>query len=383
MSYEFDTRCIHGNSDIEREHSYGAVTMPIYQTATFAHPGVGKSTSYDYTRAGNPTRNELEQVVTSLEGGTDTVACASGMAAIGLMMELFETGSNIICTEDLYGGSVRMFDHVYGHKGITFTYVNTSDAEATERAITEQTKAIFIETPSNPTMLVTDLRKMREIADRHGLWVIVDNTFLSPYFQRPFEYGADIVLHSGTKFLGGHNDTLAGFLCVRDTKIAERVRFLYKTIGSGLSPFDSFLIARGIKTLPVRMERQQENAIAIANWLKECPRVEKVYYVGLPEHPGYEINRSQASGSGSMISFVVDSAETARWVLEHIRLITYAESLGGVESLMTYPILQTHADVPVETRERLGINDRLLRLSVGIENVADLIRDLEQAFSGR
>ena len=383
MSYEFDTRCIHGNQQTEREHSYGAVTMPIYQTATFAHPGVGKSTSYDYTRAGNPTRNELEQVVTSLEGGIDTVACASGMAAIGLMMELFETGSNLVCTEDLYGGSVRMFDNVYGHKEITFTYVDTSDAVATEAAITPQTKAIFVETPSNPTMLVTDLRKMREIADRHGLWVIIDNTFLSPYFQRPFEYGADIVLHSGTKFLGGHNDTLAGFLCVRDTKIAERVRFLYKTIGSGLSPFDSFLIARGIKTLPVRMERQQENAIAIANWLKECPYVEKVFYVGLSEHPGYEVNRSQASGSGSMISFVVDSAETARWVLENIRLITYAESLGGVESLMTYPILQTHADVPIDTRERLGINDKLLRLSVGIENVADLIADLEQAFSRR
>ena len=383
MSYEFDTRCIHGNQQTEREHSYGAVTMPIYQTATFAHPGVGKSTSYDYTRAGNPTRNELEQVVTSLEGGIDTVACASGMAAIGLMMELFETGSNLVCTEDLYGGSVRMFDNVYGHKEITFTYVDTSDAVATEAAITPQTKAIFVETPSNPTMLVTDLRKMREIADRHGLWVIIDNTFLSPYFQRPFEYGADILLHSGTKFLGGHNDTLAGFLCVRDTKIAERVRFLYKTIGSGLSPFDSFLIARGIKTLPVRMERQQENAIAIANWLKECPYVEKVFYVGLSEHPGYEVNRSQASGSGSMISFVVDSAETARWVLENIRLITYAESLGGVESLMTYPILQTHADVPIDTRERLGINDKLLRLSVGIENVADLIADLEQAFSRR
>ncbi|MCD8010186.1 MAG: PLP-dependent aspartate aminotransferase family protein [Lachnospiraceae bacterium] len=379
MDCRIETRCIHGQTDGSAEHPYGAISTPIYQTATFAHPGVGVSSGYDYVRESNPTRRELEETVRSLEGACDAVACSSGMAAQGLLMELFGEGDHILCSEDLYGGAVRMFETVCRKRGISVSYTDTTDAASTEQAVRENTRALYIETPSNPTMRVTDLRAMREIADRHGLLLIVDNTFLSPYFQNPLSLGADFVLHSGTKFLGGHNDTLAGFLCSRDPGWAEEIRALYKTIGCCLAPFDSFLILRGIKTLPVRMERQQENAQILARWLGEQERVEKVYYVGLPEHPGYEINQRQARGSGSMISFTVDSAETARRVLERVKIISYAESLGGVETLLTYPMLQTHADVAPEVRERLGITDRFLRLSVGIEHVDDLICDLGQA----
>jgi cystathionine gamma-synthase len=301
------------------------------------------------------------------------------MAAISICLELFENGDHIVCSEDLYGGSVRIFGTIGEKRGISFSYVDTSDARKTEQAILENTKALYIETPSNPTMQVTDLRKMKELADKYGLLVIVDNTFLSPYFQNPLKLGADLVIHSGTKFLGGHNDTLAGILCTSRKDLAEKIRYTYKTVGSCLSPFDSFLLLRGIKTLPIRMERSQENAKILADWLKSQKEVTKVYYVGLEDHPGYEVNKSQASGSGSMIAFRTDTKETAIRILEHVKLISYAESLGGVESLITYPMLQTHGDVPVEVRERLGITDCLLRLSVGIEKAEDLIEDLRQA----
>lgn len=381
MEYQIETRCICGDEKEKINHPFGAVATPIYQTATFSHPGIGKSSGYDYTRESNPTRAELEQVVSSLEGAFDTVACSSGMAAISLCLELFEAGNHIICSEDLYGGSVRIFQTVGVQRGRTFSFVNTADAEAVEQAITEHTKALYIETPSNPTMQVTNLEKMRRLAEKYQLLLIVDNTFLSPYFQNPIAFGADLVIHSGTKFLGGHNDTLAGFLCTSRPDLAERIRYLYKTTGAGLSPFDSFLILRGIKTLAVRMERQQENAMKIACWLKEHRKIKKVCYVGLKDHPGYEINQKQARGSGSMISFQTDTEETARTILERVRLISYAESLGGVESLITYPMLQTHGDVPVEVRERLGITETFLRMSVGIEHVDDLIADLEQALA--
>lgn len=382
MDYKFETRCIHRDNEHEEGHPYGSVCTPIYQTATFYHPGIGQTTGFNYTRESNPTRTELEDIVTSLEEAKDTVACANGMAAIVLCMELFESGDHIVCSEDLYGGSVRMFQTTGEKRGLTFTYVNTAYAAATEAAIKSNTKALYIETPSNPTMQITDLAKMKSLADKYNLLVIVDNTFLSPYFQKPIRFGADIVIHSGTKFLGGHNDTLAGFLSTSRDDLAEKIRYLYKTVGSCLAPFDSYLLIRGIKTLPIRMERQQENALAIAKWLQTQKKIKQVYYIGLEDHPGYEINKKQTTGFGSMISIRTDSEATARRVLERIRLITYAESLGGVESLMTYPMLQTHGDVPVETRERLGITEDFLRFSVGIENVDDLIADLDQALNG-
>ena len=339
--------------------------MPIFQTATFSHPGVGESTGYDYSRQSNPTRTELEESISALEGAYDTVATSTGMAACLLVLELFNAGDNIISQEDIYGGSTRLFNTLGIERGRTFTYVDTTKKENVLNAINENTKAIFIETPSNPTMLVTDIKEMAEIAKEHGLLLIVDNTFLSPYFQNPLKLGADIVIHSGTKYIAGHNDTLAGFVCSANADIAEKIRFMYKTVGPSLSPFDSFLVLRGLKTLAVRMDRVQEN----------------VYYVGLPDHPGYEINKAQSRGFGGMIAFTTDTAKTALDAFEKIEIIKYAESLGGVESLITFPMIQTHADVPVEVRERLGITDKFLRLSVGIENADDLIRDLERALA--
>lgn len=382
MAYQIETRCICGEEGRREEHPFGAIVAPIYQSATFSHPGIGESTGYNYTRESNPTRAELEHIVSSMEGAVDTVACSSGMAALSLCLELFESGAHIICSEDLYGGSVRIFQTIGEARGRSFSYVDTADAALVERAITEKTRALYIETPSNPTMRVTDLAKMRRLADQYHLLLIVDNTFLSPYYQNPIALGADLVVHSGTKFLCGHNDTLAGFLCTARADLVEKIRNLFKTTGAGLAPFDSFLMLRGIKTLAVRMERQQSNAIAIAQWLSEQEKVKKVYYVGLPDHPGYQVNRKQARGFGSMISFQTDTEETAREILKRVRLISYAESLGGVESLITYPMLQTHGDVPPEVRERLGITETFLRMSVGIEHVDDLIADLDQAING-
>jgi cystathionine gamma-synthase len=379
MGYDIETRCIHGGGGNQEKHPFGAVAVPIFQTATFSHPGIGDSTGYDYTRESNPTRAELEEMVSSLEGAVDTVACATGMAAIGLCLELFDAGDHIICSEDLYGGSVRMFQTIGERRGIEFSYINTSDVKLVEQTIRENTRALYIETPSNPTMQITDLSEMKRLADQHHLLFIVDNTFLTPYLQNPLLLGADLVVHSGTKFLEGHNDTLAGFLSTSREDLAEKIRYLFKTIGCCLSPFDSFLLIRGIKTLSVRLEKQQKSAAQIAEWLKQQEKVKQVYYVGLPEHPGYETNCRQARGAGSMISFQTDSEETARTILEKVKLITYAESLGGVESLITYPMLQTHGDVPVALREKLGITSDFLRFSAGIENVEDLIADLAQA----
>ena len=296
------------------------------------------------------------------------------------LMELFEPGDHILASDDLYGGTIRIFNRINKKNGIEVEYIDTSDAELTRSRIKSSTKAIFVETPTNPMMNVTDLEEMSRISRSHGLLLLVDNTFLSPYFQNPINLGADVVLHSGTKFLGGHNDTLAGFLVMANEALSERIRFILKTVGSGLSPFDSWLLLRGIKTLSIRMKAQQLNALAIVDWLSSQQQVRYVYYVGLPSHPGYEVNRKQSRGFGSMISFHVDTPETAIRILRKVQLIQYAESLGGVESLITYPMLQTHADVPLEERESKGINDTLLRLSVGIEYIDDLITDLAQAF---
>lgn len=374
------TKCLHLEG--EGFDNYGAISFPIYQTATYAHPGVGKSTGYDYSRLQNPTREQLEKVVASLEKGIDALALSSGMAAIALMMELFSPGDHIIVDADLYGGSIRLFRNVSAKNGITFTGIDCYK-EDVEAYITEQTKAVYIETPTNPMMHVTDIAAVSEITRQHGLLLIVDNTFLSPYFQNPLALGADIVVHSGTKYLGGHNDTLAGFLVTDREDISEKFRFLIKTTGAGLAPFDSWLILRGIKTLGIRMDRAQENAQRIAAWLKERDEVKEVLYPGLPEHPGYEIMKRQARGFGAMLTFQAESKELALSILENVRLIRYAESLGGVETLITYPTTQTHADVPEEIRLKNGITDRTLRLSVGIEDVEDLIDDLEAAFTKR
>ena len=377
--FGFATKCVYGNKERPAADITGAISFPIYQSATFEHPEVGKSTGFDYSRLQNPTRAQVEKVVAALEGGIDALAFSTGMAAITALMEIFKPGDHIIADADLYGGSIRLFRNVCVKNGITFSHVNCSK-ENLEAFVKENTKAIFIETPTNPMMNVTDIRKAAEIAKRHGLLLIVDNTFLSPYFQKPLELGADIVVHSGTKFLGGHNDTLAGFIVTKSQEISDRMRFLIKTVGSGLAPFDSWLILRGIKTLPLRMEKAQANAKAIANWLIQRPEVKKVFYPGLPGTEAFEICKAQATGFGSMLTFEVESKELALHILKNTKLIPFAESLGGVETLLTYPTTQTHADVPEEIRIANGITERVLRLSAGVEDTKDLIADLEQAF---
>lgn len=380
MERGINTRCLHLEETEGKTENYGAISYPIYQTATYAHPGVGQSTGFDYSRLQNPTREHLEKIVASLEHGCDALALSTGMAAITLLMELFKPGDHLIVDSDLYGGSIRLFRNVSRKNGITFSAVDSYQDDV-ESFVKEETKAIYIETPTNPMMNVTDIGKLSEIAKRHNLLLIVDNTFLSPYFQNPLTLGADIVVHSGTKFLGGHNDTLAGFLVTNREEISEQLRFLIKTTGAGLAPFDSWLILRGIKTLGIRMDRAQKNALEIANWLKTQSAVTKVIYPGLPEHPGYEIMKKQAGGFGSMLTFYVDSKEHAFEILEKVRMIKFAESLGGVETLLTYPTTQTHADVPQEIREKNGITDCTLRLSVGIEDSQDLIAELTQVFA--
>ena len=379
MERGINTRCLHLEETEGKTDNYGALTFPIYQTATYAHPAVGQSTGYDYSRLQNPTREHLEKVVASLEGGIDALALSTGMAAITLMMELFKPGDHLIVESDLYGGSIRLFNNVSEKNGIEFSRVACSN-EDVESHVKDNTKAIYIETPTNPMMNVTDIGALAGIAKKHGMLLIVDNTFLSPYFQNPLKLGADIVIHSGTKYLGGHNDTLAGFIVTNNEEISEKLRFLIKTTGAGLSPFDSFLLERGIKTLGIRMERAQENAFALAEWLKKQDVVTKVIYPGLPEHPGHEIMKKQARGFGAMITFDLDTKEHAIALLEKVHMIKFAESLGGVETLITYPTTQTHADVPVEIREKNGITDSTLRLSVGIEDSKDLIAELEVVF---
>ncbi len=380
MINNIETKCLHLDGE-DRTANIGAVSYPIFQTATYAHSAVGCSTGYDYSRLQNPTREHLEKVVAQLEGGTSAFALSSGMAAIALLFEIFKPGDHIIADSDLYGGSIRLFDNVSKKNGLEFTSVNCW-CDDIERCIKPNTKAIYIETPTNPMMNVTDIAAVSRIAKKHGLLLIVDNTFLSPYFQNPLALGADVVIHSGTKFLGGHNDTLAGFVVTNNREIEERLLFLIKTVGSGLSPFDSWLILRGIKTLGVRMERAQQNAIEIAKWLSANKHVTRVIYPGLPEDPGYNTMKKQARGFGAMLTFKVESRELALSILKNVRIIRFAESLGGVETLITYPTTQTHADVPSEIREKNGITDTTLRLSVGIENVNDLIADLENAFNG-
>ena len=382
MKQSIETICVHGG-----EHKFPdsreSLSMPIYQTAAFAHPDLGHSPDrFYYTRLTNPTRMHLEETVAALEGAEKAIAFTSGMAAITAVFELFAPGDRILCSADLYGGTVLLLDSIGRKNGLILEFVDTTDPETVKAAVTPGTKAVYIETPSNPMMNVTDIRLCAEAAHSVGALLIVDNTFLSPYFQNPIALGADIVIHSGTKYLGGHNDTLAGFLCLKDDTFSEKLYKISYTLGATLSPFDSWLMIRGIKTLAIRMERAQENALTIAAWLKQQEKVTKVYYVGLPEHPGYGVNAAQSRGSGAMLSFTVATPELAQQVLAKVKLFTFAESLGGPESLITFPATQTHADVAEEERNRLGITDCFLRMSVGLEKAEDLIADLNQALNG-
>lgn len=378
MSYSIETLCQHLEGDDVNAH-FGAISYPIYQTAAFAHKGFGQSSGYDYTRLQNPTRAQLEKTVAQLEHGIDCIAFSSGMCAIGCVMELFHPGDHILIDEDLYGGSIRLFREISAKNGIEFTSAPLSRVNV-EEYIKDNTRAVYLETPTNPMMNVTDLEALAKAAKKHGILLIVDNTFLSPYFQNPLDLGADIVIHSGTKFLAGHHDSIAGFAIVKDPELRDRLRFLFKTTGAGLDPFDAWLVLRGIKTLAVRMDRAEQNAESLAAFLDSDPHVTRVLYPGLLKHPGHEIMKRQARGFGAMITFDVPSREFAIAVLEHVNVILFAESLGGTESLITYPVTQTHSDVPKDVLNRNGIHETTLRLSVGIEGVEDLIGDLRQAF---
>ncbi|TYQ15176.1 UNVERIFIED_CONTAM: cystathionine gamma-synthase [Acetivibrio alkalicellulosi] len=376
---DFQTKVVHGFKGFDP--CTGSVSFPIYQSATFRHPALNETTGYDYSRLQNPTREELENTMASLENGKWGFAFSSGMAAVTTVLQLFNPGDHIIVSDDLYGGTYRLFEEIYKKYGIQFSYVDTGSTKNIIENIKTNTKAFFIETPSNPMMKVCDIKALCKVAKSENIMTIIDNTFLTPYFQRPLELGADVVLHSGTKYLGGHNDTLAGFLVVNNDELAEKIRLIQKSIGAVLAPFDSWLLLRGIKTLAVRLSKQQENALILSNWLQSNKEIERVYYIGLLDHEGYEISKSQATGFGAMISFMVRNVSMIERILNNLKIIAFAESLGGVESLMTYPIIQTHSAIPEKMREAIGVNERLLRLSVGIEAVEDLIYDIEQAIN--
>ncbi|MCL6592905.1 MAG: PLP-dependent aspartate aminotransferase family protein, partial [Alicyclobacillus sp.] len=360
----------------------GAVVMPIHHATTFAHPAPGVSTGFDYTRLSNPTRRVLEDAIAALEGGVRGFAFSSGMAALGCIAQLFAPGDHVVMSDDLYGGTYRLFQQLLPRYGITATSVDTGDTAAVAAAFQSNTKAVLIETPTNPVMKISDIRAVAELAKQHGAWTIVDNTFMTPYLQQPLALGADIVIHSATKYLGGHNDVLAGLVVVRDEALAEQLHQYQNALGAVLGPQDAWLLVRGMKTLAVRMQRHEENAQQVAVWLQQQPEVRRVYYPGLPEHPRRALHKAQARGFGGMVSFEVTDAELAKAVLRRVRLITFAESLGGVESLITHPATQTHHEIPKEQREANGVTDELLRLSVGLEHIDDLLADLAQALRG-
>lgn len=360
----------------------GAISTPIHQTATFRHPALGVSTGYDYSRTVNPTREVLEKVMAELEGGDRGFAFSSGMSAVAAVLMLFACGDHVVVSDDLYGGTYRIFERIFHQFGLSATYADTSKPGAVLDAVVPgKTRAVFIETPTNPLMKITDLAETASMARSHGLLTVVDNTFMTPYLQRPIELGADIVVHSGTKYLGGHNDVLSGTVVTRTGELSERIGFIQNSVGAVLGPQDSWLMLRGLKTLGLRMERQQQNARKIAEWLTRHGKVKAVHYPGLPEHPGHQVQLKQSSGFGAMLSFRVPGADWAEKIINRVKVITFAESLGGVETLITYPVRQTHGDIPVEIREKIGVTDDLLRLSVGIEDPDDLIGDLDQAMT--
>ena len=374
----FATRAVHAGQ--EPEKLTGAVAVPIYATSTYAQDGIGKPRlGYEYSRVTNPTRDRLEISLASLENGIASRVFASGMAAVTALCTMMKSGDHIVCSDNVYGGVPRLFNQLLVNYGLEFSYVNTSDLGAVEKAIRKQTRYLWVETPTNPLMALTDISAVSEIAHRRGVEVVVDNTFMSPYFQRPIELGADMVMHSTTKFLNGHSDGLGGVIVCSKKEQAEKLAFIQKSAGGIMSPFEAWLVLRGVKTLAVRMEKHDENGRAMAEFLSGHKRVKKVFYPGLKSHPQYELARRQMSGFGSMIAFETGSLSNAKRVLERVKLCVLGESLGGVETLISHPATMTHAALGKEGRAKIGITDGLVRISVGIEDVDDLIADLEQA----
>lgn len=372
-----ESALIHGG--IYGDETTGAVNVPIYQTSTYEQQGIGQNKGWEYSRTGNPTRAALEALIAELEGGTHGFAFGSGMAALTAVLSLFKSGDKIIISSNVYGGTFRVLDKIFKNFNITYSIEDTTNLETLDTKVTPDVKAILVETPANPLLTITDLHGVAEIAKKHGILSIVDNTFMTPYLQRPIESGIDIVVHSATKYLGGHSDVVAGLAVVHDKTLAERLAFIQNATGGVLGPFDSFLLIRGIKTLGVRLDRHTENALKIAKWLTTLDSVKKVYYPGLETAQGYEINKKQAKNGGAMISFELKENYDYKKFFSSLGLIALAESLGGVESLACHPASMTHASIPREIREKVGITDGLIRLSVGIESADDLIADLTQA----
>lgn len=362
-----------------KEPVTGAISFPVYQATAFRHPQLGESTGFDYARTKSPTRAVLEEAAAELESGDAAFACSSGMAALQTIFALFSQGDHLIVSLDLYGGTYRLLERIMSRFGVSASYVDTDDLEAMDKLVQPNTKAIVIETPTNPLMMITDLEAVCTWAKSKGLLTIVDNTLLTPFFQRPIELGADIVIHSATKYLGGHNDVLAGLIVTKGKELSAEMAVLHNSIGAVLGPQDSWLLMRGMKTLALRMERHQYNATRMAEYLLTHPAIAEVFYPALRDHAGHEVQNRQSSGNTGIFSFKVKDARYVEPILRHIKLIAFAESLGGVESLMTYPAVQTHADIPVEIRNAVGVDDRLLRFSVGIEHIDDLIADLGAA----
>jgi cystathionine beta-lyase/cystathionine gamma-synthase len=380
LPYGLGTRAIHAGQ--RPDATSGAIMTPIVQTSTYAQEALGRNKGYEYARGKNPTREALERNIASLEGGTHGFAYASGMGCIDSIMKLFKSGDRLVCAENLYGGTPRLFDRILVNYGLKFTYVDTRDLQQVQDAMGPDVRAIIVETPTNPLMRLTDLAGIAEIAKRHEALLIVDNTFATPIFQRPFEHGADIVFHSTTKYLNGHSDMVGGCAVVRDDDLATRMQFILNAAGAVPGPFDAWLVLRGTKTLHLRMAAHDANGRQIADWLAQRLGAERVFYPGLPSHPQFELARRQMSGFGGMISFELGSRSAAEVVVNRLKVFTLAESLGGVESLVCHPASMTHASVPVERRAKLGITDGLVRLSVGVEDVNDLVADVEQAFAG-
>ncbi|PTM57724.1 bifunctional cystathionine gamma-lyase/homocysteine desulfhydrase [Desmospora activa] len=374
-----DTKLIHGG--VFADERTGAVSVPIYQVSTYKQDAIGQHRGYEYSRTGNPTREALELLIAELENGKRGFAFSSGMAAISTVLSLFDQGDHLVVGDDVYGGTYRVLSRVFNRLGVAVTFVDTSDVSAIQKAVQPHTKAVFLETPSNPLLKVTDIAAVAGICREQELLLIVDNTFLTPYWQNPLDLGADIVLHSATKYLGGHSDVVAGLVVVKDEELGESIHFLQNSIGGILPPHDSWLLMRGIKTLGLRMRQHEESAHQLAEWLAAREDITTVYYPGLSNHPGYDIARRQARGFGGMISFDVGDGKRAERVLENTRWFTLAESLGAVESLISVPARMTHASIPVERRRELGISDGLIRISVGVEDIDDLKEDLEQALN--
>ncbi|MDY6324592.1 MAG: aminotransferase class I/II-fold pyridoxal phosphate-dependent enzyme [Catonella sp.] len=374
-----ESALIHGG--IYGDKYTGAVNVPIYQTSTYEQTGIGENPTWEYSRTGNPTRAALEALIAELEGGIAGFAFGSGMAAITAVLSLFKSGDKILISSNVYGGTFRVLDKIFNNFGITYSIEDTTNISELEKKITPDVKAIYVESPANPLLTITDLKAVADLANKHGILSIVDNTFMTPYLQRPIEFGTDIVIHSATKYLGGHSDLVAGLVVVNDKELADKLAFIQNATGGVLGPFDSFLLIRGIKTLGVRLDRHVENAEKIAKALVENKAVKKVYYPGLPDAQGYEINKRQAKNGGAMISFELKENYNIKKFFKSLHLIALAESLGGVESLVCHPATMTHASIPYEIRQKVGITDGLIRLSVGIENVDDLLADLESAIS--